>query len=124
MSAAPLGHGSPLAWTNWATVFAIDNNQVFESTNAGATWVDVTANLTSVSAADFRSIEYVHGTADDALVVGTSSGVFYANLSGLGGAASWSKFGGNLPDVLVYDLEYDATDNALVAGTMGRGAWN
>ena len=109
--------------TNWATVFAIDNNQVFKSTNAGGTWVDVTANLTSISAADFRSIEYVHGTLDDALVVGTSSGVFYALASQLGGAAPWTKFGGNLPDVIVYDLEYDASDNVLVAGTMGRGAW-
>jgi hypothetical protein len=109
--------------TNWATVFAVDNNQVFKSTNAGGTWVDVTTNLTSISAADFRSIEYVHGTLDDALVVGTSSGVFYALASQLGGAASWSKFGGNLPDVIVYDLEYDAADNVLVAGTMGRGAW-
>jgi VCBS repeat-containing protein len=109
--------------TNWTAVFTIDDNQVFESTNAGATWVDVTANLASISAADFRSIEYVHGSLDDALVVGTSSGVFYAHVSGLGGAPSWSKFGSNLPDVIVYDLEYDATDNVLVAGTMGRGAW-
>lgn len=109
--------------TNWADAFAIDNNQVFESTNAGGTWADVTTNLTSISAADFRSIDYVHGKLDDALVVGTSSGVFYAKLSQLGGAASWSKFGANLPDVIVYDLAYDSADNVLVAGTMGRGAW-
>jgi hypothetical protein len=109
--------------TNWATVFAIDDNQIFKSTNAGGIWTDVTGNLTSISAADFRSIEYVHGAVDDALVVGTSSGVFYALASQLGGAASWSKFGGNMPDVIVYDLEYDAADNVLVAGTMGRGAW-
>jgi len=109
--------------SNWATVFAIDTNQVFESTNAGASWVDVTANLTSVSAADFRSIQYVHGKVDDALVVGSSSGAFYARVSGLGAGGAWSKFGANLPDVIVYDLAYDATDNVLVAGTMGRGAW-
>jgi hypothetical protein len=109
--------------TNWSTVFAIDDDQVFESTNAGATWVDVTHNLTAVSAADFHSIEYVHGVTDDALVVGTTSGVFEAKLPGLGGTTPWSKVGGNLPDVMAYDLEYDAADNVLVAGTMGRGAW-
>jgi Cadherin-like/FG-GAP-like repeat len=108
---------------NWADVFAIDNNQVFDSTNAGATWADVTTNLTSISAADFRSIDYVHGKLDDALIVGTTSGVFYTKISQLGGAASWSKLGGNLPDVIVYDLTYDSADNVLVAGTMGRGAW-
>lgn len=109
--------------TNWATVFAIDHNQVFESTNAGATWADVTGNLTSISVPDFHSIDYVHGAVDDALVVGTSSGVFDAKVSGLGGSVSWSKFGGNLPDAITYDLAYDAKDNVLVAGTMGRGAW-
>jgi len=107
---------------SWATVFAIDNDQVFESTDAGGIWVDVTQNLTSISGATFYSIAYVPGTADDALVVGTSSGVFAAHVSGLGGAAAWSQFGA-LPDVIVHDLQYDAHDNVLVAATMGRGAW-
>ena len=109
--------------TDWADVFAIDNNQVFQSTNTGANWSDVTANLTSISAADFRSIEYVHGPLGDALVVGTSSGVFFTAVSALGGGASWSELGSNLPDVISYDLEFDSTDNVLVVGTMGRGAW-
>src|SRR5262249_18105558 len=93
--------------TNWASVFALDRDHHLPSTNAGETWVDVTANLTSISAADFRSIEYVHGKFDDALMVGTSSGAFTAKLSGLGGAASWRRAGGNLPDVIVYDLDYE-----------------
>ncbi|MBX9926332.1 MAG: hypothetical protein K2Y05_08235, partial [Hyphomicrobiaceae bacterium] len=109
--------------TNWATVFAIDKTHVYRSNDAGATWTNVTANLTSVSAADFRAIEFVHGPVDDAIVVGTSSGAFYAKLSSLGGASAWSRLGDNLPDVIVYDFEYDAGDNVLVAGTLGRGAW-
>jgi hypothetical protein len=87
---------------NWATVFAIDNNHVFESTNAGGTWVDVTHNLTSISGATFYSIAYVPDAGNDALVVGTSSGVFDAHVSGLGGAAAWSRFGANLPNVIVH----------------------
>ena len=109
--------------TDYANVFAIDGNQVFMSTNTGTAWSDVTTNLTGISAADFHSIEYVHGTLDDALVVGSSSGVFYTLVSALGGMSSWSEFGSNLPDVITYDLEYDSADNVLVAGTMGRGAW-
>ena len=109
---------------NWATVFAIDNNHVFELTNAGGTWVDVTQNLTSISGgATFYSIAYVPDAGNDALVLGTSSGVFDAHVSGLGGAAAWSKFGANLPNVIVDNLQYDAHDNVLVAATMGRGAW-
>ena len=109
--------------SNWAKVYAIDDNQIFASTNGGATWTDVTTNLTSISAADFRSVEYVRGPVDDALVVGTSSGAFYVKVSSLGTATSWNRVGGNLPNVVVYDLDYDAVDNVLVAGTFGRGAW-
>ena len=109
---------------NWATVFASDNNHVFESTNAGGTWVDVTQNLTSISGgATFYSIAYVPDAGDDALVLGTSSGIFDAHVSGLGGTAAWSQFGANLPNVIVDNLQYDAHDNVLVAATMGRGAW-
>jgi hypothetical protein len=110
---------------NWATVFAIDNKQVFESTNAGGKWVPVTNNLTSISGgATVYSIAYVPDAGNDALVVGTSSGVFDAHVSGLlGGAAAWSQFGANLPNVIVSELQYDAHDNVLVAATMGRGAW-
>jgi hypothetical protein len=110
---------------NWATVFAIDNKQVFESTDAGGKWVPVTDNLASISGgATVYSIAYVPDAGNDALVVGTSSGVFDAHVSGLlGGTAAWSQFGANLPNVIVSELQYDAHDNVLVAATMGRGAW-
>ena len=34
--------------------------------------------------------------------------------------AVWTEYGGKLPNVLVTDLEFNATDNVLVAGTFGR----
>jgi hypothetical protein len=34
----------------------------------------------------------------------------------------WRRFG-TFPNVIVTDLHYDATDDTLVAGTYGRGAW-
>ena len=37
--------------------------------------------------------------------------------------ATWTRLGENLPHVQVFDLHYDYTDNVLVAGTLGRGAW-
>ena len=106
-----------------SSVFAIDANRVFMSTDSGTNWRDVTANLTSISAAPFFVVKFVTGTLNDALVVGTSSGVFRALVSSLGMPGSWSRFGNNLPDAIVSDLDYDATDNVLVAGTLGRGAW-
>ena len=53
------------------------------------------------------------------LYVGTDAGVYRANNSG----ASWSLFGGGMPNAQVRDLEYNATTGILAAGTYGRGVW-
>ena len=38
-------------------------------------------------------------------------------------APVWDKLGTGLPTAPVWDMEYDVTDNVLVVGTLGRGAW-
>src|SRR5262249_5219886 len=35
----------------------------------------------------------------------------------------WIRLGDGLPHVQVFDLHYDYTDDVLLAGTLGRGAW-
>jgi hypothetical protein len=104
---------------NPSRVFAIDDNQVFRSNDAGATWTDVTGNLGAISSFDFRSIEFIQRGGGDLVAVGTRSGVFFA------GAASnaWALLGGGLPDVLVFDLRWIASQDRLIAGTLGRGVW-
>jgi len=37
--------------------------------------------------------------------------------------AVWMRLGKALPNAVVMDLHYDATDDLLLAGTLGRGAW-
>lgn len=106
----------------WNTVFAIDADQVFMSTNAGVSWSDVTGNLITASgttAPDLRTIEYIPGTTD-AVAVGTRNGVFFAKTSAI---TTWAKLSTGMPNVLVFDMDYNATDNVLVAGTLGRGSW-
>jgi len=37
---------------------------------------------------------------------------------------TWAEAGAaSLPNAPVWDLEFDAADRVLVAGTLGRGAW-
>ncbi|NEP12654.1 MAG: DUF4347 domain-containing protein [Symploca sp. SIO2C1] len=109
---------------DWMTAFAIDSNQVFQTTNAN-TWTDITDNLfTDFSDGfdlDFQSIEFIPLPGLDSLVVGTNRGIFASNEGS--GFSNWSKVGIGLPNVPVWDLDYDLTDNVLVAGTLGRGAW-
>ena len=104
------------------SAFAIDSNQVFRTTNAGASWTDITGNLvTQLGAGDFQTTEFVAGGATDMLVIGTNMGVFVSFSSS--GFTSWNKLGVGLPNALVADLDYDAVDDVLLAGTLGRGAW-
>jgi hypothetical protein len=52
--------------------------------------------------------------------VGTNAGVL---VSVEGSFGNWFKLGTGLPNAPVWSLDYDATDDVLVAGTLGRGAW-
>lgn len=102
------------------SAYVIDNDQVFETTNEGGAWTDITGNLLALVPGALRTIAYIPTSADDMLAVGTDFGVYVA----AGPAFNvWSRLGTNLPQVGVLDLEYDRADGILLAGTMGRGAW-
>lgn len=103
---------------NWNRVYVITDFEVFVSTDAGTTWSDITGDLTGVQI--LRSGEFVTSAGEDGLVVGTNIGVFLSLRTALG---TWNEIGTNLPNVPVWDLDYDATDDVLLAGTLGRGAW-
>ena len=109
---------------DWRTAFVIDvDGKLWRTANTGATFEDVTGTLSNVGA--LRTLEYYAGSKGDYLLVGADAGVFIAPLSDLSGGAfnSWKEIGSNLPNAPVYDMTYNVTDDVLVAGTLGRGAW-
>lgn len=101
-------------------VYAVDDNQIFRSLDAGATWSDITGNIASISSFDFRTIEYISDPAGDQIALGTRSGVYVADAL----SSTWTLLGTGLPDVLVFDLRYIASQKLLIAGTLGRGVWS
>ncbi|MEO6064183.1 MAG: hypothetical protein ABIP49_00185, partial [Lysobacterales bacterium] len=101
-------------------VFAIDDNQVFRSTNGGNIWQDMTGNLGAISSRDFRTIEFIPSSMGDAVALGTRSGVYRAPVAG----DAWELLGVGMPDVLVFDLRYLDQSRTLIAGTLGRGVWS
>ena len=105
---------------DWRNAFVIDKDQIFQSTNSGTSWSDITGNLLSL-ANDLRSISFVAGAVSNFIVVGTNLGVYVSASTAIG---TWSKLGSALPNVIAYDMEYDTTDDILVVGTMGRGSWS
>jgi photosystem II stability/assembly factor-like uncharacterized protein len=84
---------------------------VFETTNGGGGWSDISGNLPDVPMSD---IVFERGN----LVVGTDFGVFTSADNG----TTWSRLGTNLPNVVVDQLTLDP-NNVLVAATHGRGVW-
>ena len=102
-------------------LFALDSNQVFFSTNAGSTWGDVTGDLlSSFDPGTFRTMVFIPGD-DNAIVVGANRGTYVAFEST--GFSDWDALGTDLPNAIVMELDYDAADDALIAGLLGRGAF-
>lgn len=101
-------------------VYAIGNASVFQSVTGGASWTDITGNITADGAGTFRSIAYIPNASGDRIAVGTNAGVL---VSVEGSFGTWFQLGTGLPNAPVWDLDYDTTDDVLVAGTLGRGAW-
>ncbi len=109
---------------DWGTAYAVDSSKVYKTTDAGTTWTVVSDRL---GVSNLRSLELVKTTnGHDALLVGSSSGVFRA-LDPTPGV-QWTEFGRGLPNVLVSQIEFAdpvaAADDLLLAGTLGRGAWS
>ncbi|MEP6652387.1 MAG: sialidase family protein [Myxococcales bacterium] len=105
------------------TAYAINSFQVFVTTvgTSGRIWTDITGDLSQQQAGSLRSVLHIPSASGDRLVVGTDTGVFVTSATTPG---FWSKIAPTtLPNVLVFDLDYDASRDLLVAGTMGRGAW-
>ena len=106
---------------DWATAYVIDADEVFATFDAGLSWDNITENLGAVTS-DLRSVELVTGGSGDMLLVGSLMGVFRSEV-GPSVTARWTEFGTGLPNALLRDLQFDAGDDILVAGSWGRGAW-
>ena len=86
---------------------------VFQSTDNGATWSNVSGDLPDVPVND------VVIDPDGSLVVGTDTGAFTSS----DGGATWMGLGTNLPNVVVDQLELSPDGGSIVAATHGRGVW-
>jgi hypothetical protein len=84
---------------------------VFQTTNGGTCWHDVSGDLVDAPANDVAIV----GTH---LVVADDVGVFGSGLAG----GTWKRVGVGLPHTIVSDLN-TTPDGRLLAATHGRGLW-
>ena len=103
------------------TAYVVDQGNVFQTLDGGGTWTNITGNLfAAFSPGQLRSVDVVSLVDLHAVVVGTDRGVFWADALP---ALEWSVPCQGLPNAPVSDLEFDESDEILLAGTLGRGAW-
>jgi uncharacterized repeat protein (TIGR01451 family) len=88
---------------------------VYATGNGGQTWQDITGNLPDVPV---NSI-VIDPSAPNTLYAGTDVGAFVTTDKG----GTWTRLGSGIPKVAVWQLDYDARNGVLAAGTHGRGAY-
>ncbi len=95
--------------------FADTLGHVFETTDQGLTWSDISGNLPNIPVNDIAVDPDVPRT----LYIGTDVGVFSSN----DGGQHWSPLGVGLPNVVVNGVKLHEATRSLIAATYGRSMW-
>jgi photosystem II stability/assembly factor-like uncharacterized protein len=90
------------------------DGHVFESTDGGETWTDISGDLPGAPATDLLVL-------GDKLVVSMDVGVFVADAES---PAVWSKLGTGIPNAAVNSLTLTPDGGSVIAATYGRGLWS
>lgn len=103
------------------TIYALRNSafanqdHVKKSTDFGATWTNITANLPDVTMSAITISPY----SPNQLYVATDLGVFATT----NGGGDWFEFNNGLPLSYATDIHYHPLDRTLRLATLGRGVW-
>jgi PKD repeat protein/photosystem II stability/assembly factor-like uncharacterized protein len=109
------------------STFNTPNGQVYKTSNGGASWTDITANLPSEPMWSLQigptsvptSACAAAGASSNTLYIGADDGVYVTT----NGGTSWSRFGSGLPNGQVFQIELNTNLQILGAGIHGRGLW-
>jgi Ca2+-binding RTX toxin-like protein len=117
---------------DWHTAYLLDQgyHDVWQVRNAGESteiWTKITGNLNDRTGypgnQGLHSLEVVKVGTTTVVLVGDQNGLYRTLLPNGTWTGSWVRFGANLPNTWVNDVHYDARDDLLIIGTLGRGAW-
>lgn len=105
-------------------VFVLEDSagesSIYRTTDGGMTWTGISGNLPA-GAGEVRIIRFLPGPNGSMLAAGTDRSVYLA--SETEGYTVWRSAGSGLPGAPVYALDYDESQDLLIAGTLGRGSY-
>ncbi len=90
-------------------------NRVFVSTDGGATFTNISANLPAITA---RTV-MVDNNTPRGIYVGMNIGVYQKEEA----ATNWTDFSDNLPKVAINELDIQHSTGMIRVATYGRGVW-
>jgi photosystem II stability/assembly factor-like uncharacterized protein len=85
---------------------------IHKSTNNGTTWINISGDLPQTGINDVL----IKPGSENTLFVATDIGVYYTT----NGGTNWLRLGTNMPLIPIWDIEYDAANTKLIAGTYAR----
>ena len=110
----------PSGGTVYATIYGLHVAHVYRSTDFGAHWLNVSANLPDVPA----GAVVVDPNDANTVYVGMDTGVFFTQtIMQCAQQDCWQQYGAGLPNAVVTALAADPGAGVLRAATRGRGAW-
>ncbi len=98
----------------YATIKQSYGARVVHSTDAGATWTDISGDLPNTPA---LALEVDFTTTPHTIYVGTYNGLYYSI-----DQTTYTKIS-DVPSTTIYDLEIDPSHTYLIVATHGRGMW-
>jgi hypothetical protein len=103
----------------YTCVSGYDTTHVWESTDSGASWRDMSSNLPDVPV---NTIVLPLGefASPGTIYIGTDFSCFKTTDNG----ASWFAFANGLPNVVVEDMAFHETLGFIRAATQGRSVWD
>ncbi|MBA3649121.1 MAG: T9SS type A sorting domain-containing protein [Chitinophagales bacterium] len=88
---------------------------VHKSIDNGKNWLDISGDLPQLAANDI-----LISPADETIIyVATDGGVYKTE----NGGVNWNRLGSNMPFIPVYDIEFNLSNNKVIAGTFARSIW-
>ena len=103
-----------------AHVFIALNNKIYESTNSGSSWTDISGTLPDIS---LNTIVLDQSSPFEAMYIGMDVGVYYRDNT----MSDWTIYNDSLPNVEITELEIhygiETCKSMLYAATYGQGLW-